>query len=66
MGKRYDVPAFARHLDAFCKDGRGPTLVKEGQRRRYRYRFAMPLMRPFIILRGIADGLIEAETLSDQ
>ena len=65
MGRRYDVPAFARHLDAFCKDGRGPTLIKEGRRRRYRYQFTVPLMRPFIILRGIADGLIQAEVLSD-
>ena len=65
MGRRYDVPAFARHLDAFCKDGRGPALIKEGKRRRYRYQFAVPLMRPFIILRGIADGLIQAEMLYD-
>ncbi len=66
MDKRYDVPAFARHLDAFCQDQRGPTLIKEGQRRRYRYRFATPMMRPFIILKGIADGLIQAETLTDK
>ncbi len=64
MGRRYDVPAFARHLDAFCQDGRGPALIKEGRRRRYLYRFAMPMMRPFVILKGIADGLIQADFLS--
>lgn len=63
MNRPYDVPAFSRHLDAFCEDERGPALIKEGQRRRYRYRFAAPLMRPFILLKGIADGRIEADDL---
>ena len=63
MGRNYDLPAFSRHLDAFCRDERGPTLIKEGQRRRFRYRFATPLTRPFTLLNGIAEGLIQAEVL---
>ncbi len=65
MGRRYDVPAFARHLDAFCQEQRGPALIKEGQRRRYRYRFANPLARPFVILKGISQGFIRAEYISE-
>lgn len=63
MNRNYNIPAFARHLDAFCKDTRGPALIKEGQRRRFQYRFAIPLMRPFVLLKGINDGLIDAATL---
>lgn len=63
MNRHYDVPAFSNHLDAFCQESRGPVLIKEGQRRRYRYRFATPLLRPFVLLKGIADGLIAADYL---
>ena len=63
MNRNYNIPAFARHLDAFCEESRGPALLKEGQSRRYQYRFAIPLMRPFVLLRGIADGRISADAL---
>ena len=63
MNREYNIPAFARHLDAFCKDNRGPALIKSGERRRYQYRFAVPLMRPFVLLQGIADGRIAAEVV---
>ena len=63
LGSNREIPAFARHLDAFCKEERGPTLVKEGQTRRYRYRFAVPLLRPYVLLQGIAKGLISADIL---
>ena len=63
MQRQYDVPAFARHLDAFCRDSRGPALIKEGRIRSYRYRFAVPLMRPFVLLNGIALGRIAADDL---
>ena len=59
----YDIPAFARHLDAFCQESRGPVLIKEGQPRRYRYRFAVPLLRAFILLKGVADQRITPDEL---
>ena len=63
LGGNREIPAFARHLDAFCQEERGPTLIKEGQRRRYRYRFAVPLLRPYVLLQGISKGLISADIL---
>lgn len=62
-GRSLDIPAFARHLDAFCRGERGPALVKEGQTRRYRYRFAVPLLRPYVLLQGIVSGRIRADLL---
>ena len=58
MGRQMEVPAFSRHLDQFCQPTRGPVLHKIGQSRRYRYRFATPLMRPFVLLKGVSDGRI--------
>ena len=63
LGSNREIPAFARHLDAFCQEERGPTLIKEGQTRRYRYRFAVPLLRPYVLLQGIYKGLISADIL---
>ena len=61
MGKSYSIPAFARHLNDFCDDKRGPVLQKTGFTRRFRYRFINPLIQPYVILDGIAKGLIDSE-----
>ena len=58
-----NIPAFSRHLDAFSKEERGPALIKEGQSRRHRYRFAVPLLRPYVLLKGISGGRIKADAL---
>ena len=59
MGKRYEIPAFSQHLNAFCEFQRGPMLVKTGTARRYRFRFANPLMQPYVIMNGLKNGLIK-------
>ena len=64
-GRSLDIPAFSRHLDAFCREERGPALIKEGQTRRYRYRFAVPLLRPYVLLQGIDKGRINADSLRE-
>jgi len=58
MGKTYEVSAFAQHLKQFCSNERGPVLKKVGYPRRYKYRFVNPLLGPFIIMNGLAKGLI--------
>lgn len=59
IGKRYEIPAFAQHLKNFSET-RGPILERDGRR----YRFLKPLMGPYVILRGLADGLIKESQLS--
>jgi Cdc6-like AAA superfamily ATPase len=63
MKKRFDIPAFARHLKDFCEPDRGPILERKGSPRRYRYRFVDPLMEPFIVMKGIKGGLIDSKIL---
>lgn len=59
-----DIPAFAKHLKAFCEQDRGSILERKGPPRKVQYRFAKPLMEPYVILRGLADGLIREPELS--
>jgi Cdc6-like AAA superfamily ATPase len=59
-----DIPAFAKHLKAFCEEDRGRILERKGPARKVQYRFAKPLMEPYVILRGLADGLIREPELS--
>lgn len=63
MGKEYKIPAFARHLKAFCEEKRGPILQRIGSAHRYRYRFINPLMEPFVVLDGLAKGLVDRDVL---
>jgi vacuolar-type H+-ATPase subunit F/Vma7 len=62
-GKIYRIPGFAKHLTSFTTAERGCMLQKEGARRRFRYRFSNPLMQPFVVMKGLASGLITEEVL---
>jgi Cdc6-like AAA superfamily ATPase len=63
-GKRYEIPAFSRHLNELSTSSRGPVLQQTGVERRYRFRFVNPMMQPFIIMQGLAEGLITDEDLA--
>ena len=62
-GRKYGIPAFARHLKQFCGDRRGRILERIGTPRRYRFRFRNPLMQPFIVMEGLDSGMLAPETL---
>ena len=64
MGKPYDVPNYSRHLHDFCEEHRGPILRKSGELRRVRFRFADPMMQPFVIIHDYSMGLLTNELLS--
>lgn len=63
MRKKYDVPAFARHLNEFSNQRRGPILQRTGEKYRYRFRFSNPLMRPYVAMQGLSSKLITREIL---
>ncbi len=58
------VPSFAKHLKAFCEEARGSILERRGPPRKVQYRFRKPLMETYVLLRGLADGLIRDAQLS--
>jgi Cdc6-like AAA superfamily ATPase len=63
-GKAMDIPNYARHLKEFQEAERGPVLLREGKPKSYEYRFSNPLLRPFAVLAGINDGLIQESDVS--
>jgi Cdc6-like AAA superfamily ATPase len=63
MGRPYDIPSYARHLNQFASAARGDVLQKRGTERNYFYRFENPLLQPYIILNGLSRQLIAREDL---
>ena len=61
-GQRHEIPQFMRHLKAFCGPDKGAILQVSGEHWRRRYRFANPLLRPYVVLRGIQNGVVTEET----
>jgi Cdc6-like AAA superfamily ATPase len=61
--KRYGVEDYTRHLKALCEESRGQVLERVGPPFRVRYRFRDALMQPFVILDGMAKGLISLDTI---
>lgn len=64
LGRRVEIANFHGHLNAFCEPGRGAILEKRGTTQAFRYRFREPKMQPFVIMKGMADGVLAAEALS--
>lgn len=58
IGKEYHIRAFLQHLKGFTQAQRGEILQQTGGSRRFRYSFTNPLMRPYVIMRGLEDKLI--------
>jgi Cdc6-like AAA superfamily ATPase len=48
----------AFHLGKLIEPDKGRLLERKGPERRYRYRFINPLMRPFVLIKASADGLL--------
>ena len=63
--RSYDIPNFSRHLKQFSGTERRKILYRTGEKRRVRYRFNNPLMRPYIVMRGLADNIITRDELKD-
>jgi Cdc6-like AAA superfamily ATPase len=60
MKVSYKVPAISKHLKSFSEDeARGRILIRRGGERNYTYRFANPLVESYVLMRGVADKLIE-------
>jgi len=60
-GKQYDIPNFSQHLNAFSSADRGRILEKRGTTRRFQFRFENPLLQPYIIMRGLKEGMLEGK-----
>jgi Cdc6-like AAA superfamily ATPase len=63
LGKAVEIPSFVRHLHLFAETARGEVLQKRGLKHRYRFRFRNPLLQPYVVMHGLKEGLLDADTL---
>lgn len=63
LRRAYGIEAFARHLHSFSEDERGPILKKSTIGSRPRFRFNNPLMQPFVLMKGIDEGILSEDDL---
>jgi Cdc6-like AAA superfamily ATPase len=59
------VSLFGQHLKGLCEVDRGKILEQVGTPRKYRYRFAEPMMQPFILMNGRRNNLITREQVNE-
>jgi Cdc6-like AAA superfamily ATPase len=59
IGERKRHAHFEKHLRRFSSDDGGNILIKRGGERQLTFRFADPMMQPYVIIRGIQTGMID-------
>jgi hypothetical protein len=62
-GKEYPSRSFARHLEQLAEEGRGQVLQRRASGGGVRYRFGNPLLQPYVVMRGLAEGSIRSDVL---
>lgn len=65
LGRSCQIATFSRHLTDFIGERRGEVLQRIGVPRRYRFRFRNPLMQPYVIMRGLREGMISKEAFRE-
>jgi len=58
LNKPVPIAAFQQHLKSFITPERGEILTRRGRGRAYRFRFADPMMQPYVMMKGIEQGLV--------
>jgi Cdc6-like AAA superfamily ATPase len=62
-GEPLETTAFAEHLDRLSGDDRGAVLQRHGPEDAPRYRFANPLLQPYVAMRGVSEGVVKLQDL---
>lgn len=60
-GKPMTIAQYRNHLAEFTTDKRAGVLQRKGEERSYRYRFRDPAMLPYVLMKGIADGMVSED-----
>ena len=63
MQRDQPISSFSRHIHGLCGEDRGAVLQKFGQSHSYRFRFADPVMQPYVLMRGLERGLVKMDDL---
>lgn len=63
LDKEVTIANFQNHLKKFIGEERSRILIRKGKERAYKFRFRDPMMQPYVIMKGVEAGLIEAKAL---
>jgi hypothetical protein len=58
LKKQVKIDAFQQHLKKFITEERSKILLRRGQDRAFKFRFRDPMMQPYVIMKGIEEGLV--------
>jgi Cdc6-like AAA superfamily ATPase len=61
LGRTMTIAQYQNHLGDWHSEKRGKILQRTGDARSYRFRFAEPTMQPYVLMKGIASGLVTDE-----
>jgi Cdc6-like AAA superfamily ATPase len=64
MGQAYKTPSFSFHVKEMCEGDRGPVFKKWEFKKTYRFAFIEPLMKPYIIMKSLADGVVTEDIVN--
>jgi len=64
MGQTYKTPSFSFHVKEMCENDRGPVFRKWEFKKTYRFAFIEPLMKPYIIMKSLADGVVTEDIIN--
>jgi Cdc6-like AAA superfamily ATPase len=64
LKKTVGIDGFNPNLKELSSSKRGNVLQQIGSERIYRYRFSNPAMQPYVIMKGIQDGLLDEKATS--
>lgn len=61
LGRPMTIAQYQNHLGDWHSEKRGKILQRTGDARSYRFRFAEPTMQPYVLMKGIAVGMVNEE-----
>jgi Cdc6-like AAA superfamily ATPase len=61
LGRSMSIAQYQNHLGDWHTEKRGKVLQRAGDQRAYRFRFAEPAMQPYVLMKGISDGMVNDE-----
>ena len=62
LARPMTIAQYQNHLNDWHTDKRGGIFQRTGAARGYRFRFAEPTMQPYVLMKGISDGMIGEDT----
>lgn len=60
-GEEFTMDRYSKHLHDFCTEARGSILERFGSEYKWKFRFTNPSMQPYVLMKGLRQGLISEE-----